>query len=50
MGGESRDYTNLDSIEIYDEETETWKMSDDKLSLARHSFGHVKVSRTLTFD
>ena len=49
FGGEGPDYVNLDSLEIFDEKTATWKMSTKKLNIGRYSFGHTKVSKTIFY-
>ena len=46
FGGEV-DYGKLKSVEIFDEETETWTLMNKELNQKRKMFGHVKVSSTL---
>ena len=43
-------YKNLKSIEVFDENTETWTMMDIELKQARRNFGHVKMSSTALFS
>ena len=49
FGGEGPDYVNLDSLEVFDEKTATWKMSTKKLNIGRYLFGHTKVSKTFFY-
>ena len=46
FGGEV-DIGKLKSVEIFDEETETWTLMDKELNQKRKMFGHVRVSSTL---
>ena len=41
IGGD--DWDPVDSIEMWDESTETWTMADMKLNPAREEFGYVSV-------
>ena len=43
-------YKNLKSIEVFDEDTETWTLMDIELKQARRNFGHVKMSSTALFS
>ena len=45
FGGQDENYDKLDSVEVYDQETQKWKMTDIKLSHARTSFGFLTVKR-----
>ena len=46
FGGDA-DIGKLKSIEIFDEETETWSMMNKELNHKRKTFGHLKLSSTL---
>ena len=45
FGGRHENYVEHDSVEVYDQETQKWKMTDIKLSKARCNFGFLTVKR-----
>ena len=44
FGGSSDQLGHLDSVEVWDETTETWKMSNMKLNHKRENFGYLTFS------
>ena len=46
LGGSDENGKKLDSVEVYDQETQNWKiMSDMKLTQAKYSFGFLTVKQ-----